>query len=197
MRSRCAGLCGTGGCGPEKGPMTTVGHTLFGLALGVLVLPLDARRRFSRPHLVAFALLANVPDFPLPGWGHDLYQVSHSLFVTCALIAAAALCLRSSPRALRAVGGGRVVLAGAGAWAGHLLLDSLYNHGRGIAIFWPFSSAHLALPVPWFARLEHGPALDPASLRIFAVEGLVYGSLLAACGAFRFVAGAPKGDLQA
>jgi hypothetical protein len=30
-------------------------------------------------------------------------------------------------------------------------LDSLYNHGHGVAIFWPLSDVRLALPIPWFA----------------------------------------------
>jgi hypothetical protein len=59
-------------------------------------------------------------------------------------------------------------------------LDSLYNHGRGIAIFWPFSDAHLAMPVPWFETISLPPFTE-SNLRVFGIEALVYGIILVSC----------------
>ena len=51
--------------------------------------------------------------------------------------------------------GSYIVIIGALiAWSSHFLLDAFYNHGRGVGIFWPFSSSKLALPVPWFSTLQ-------------------------------------------
>jgi hypothetical protein len=61
-----------------------------------------------------------------------------------------------------------------------MLLDALYNHGRGIGIFWPLSDAHLILPVPWFETLTWPPKSDH-NLRVFLIELGVYGALLLAC----------------
>ena len=65
--------------------MTTVGHSLAGLSIAVLTLP---KGRSLLWYLLVghlFILFANLPDFPLPGWGHASYQVSHSIFVTILL----------------------------------------------------------------------------------------------------------------
>lgn len=161
--------------------MTSVGHTLTGFGLATLLLPASERPLWRRPvlHLCAFA--ANVPDLPLPGWGHDRYEVSHSLFVTLALLAVlAAAPLASGPLRER-LGGYPVLLAVSAAWFSHLLLDSLYSHGRGIGILWPLSDAHLALPVSWFHTLRLDPWAQAHNLRVLAVELAFYGPLLALC----------------
>jgi membrane-bound metal-dependent hydrolase YbcI (DUF457 family) len=166
--------------------MTPVGHSLVGAALGVSVMPrgmsLPARAAF----LAGFVVLANLPDARLPFWGHDRYDVSHSLFVTlalCALGGGVFLLLRSKfPRICRP----SVLLGGAAAWLSHLLLDSFYSEGQGIGIFWPLSAARLALPLPWFHTL---PAVPPPFtkeiLRIGAVELLFYSPLLLIAGIWR------------
>jgi len=38
-----------------------------------------------------FGLIANIPDARIPGWGHYKYYISHSIFVTGALVAVALL----------------------------------------------------------------------------------------------------------
>lgn len=150
----------------------------MGLSIAVLALP---RGRSLGWYLLIgqfFVFFANAPDFPLPGWGHGSYQVSHSLFLTASLAASMSLLLllpRFNARVYK-----RVLLAWTIAWLSHLLLDSMYSHGRGIGIFWPLSDAHLALPVPWFDTLTWPPK-TPGNLRVFAIELAVYGSLLAAC----------------
>jgi len=155
--------------------MTTVGHSLTGLSLAVLTLP---RGKTLLWYLVVghfFVFFANVPDFPLPGWGHASYHVSHSIFLT-ALLASLLALLLLLPKFSTQVGK-RVVLAWGAAWFSHMLLDAMYNHGRGIGIFWPFSDAHLVLPVPWFETLTWPPKSDH-NLRVFLIELGVYGALL-------------------
>lgn len=135
--------------------MTPVGHTLTGIAIGIICLPEQPSRKRTLAHLGAFGLLANVPDLPFPHWGHDRYRVSHSLFVNLAWILIALVgCAVWGPARAR-MGGWRVLVAGAIACLSHLLLDSFYNHGRGIAIYWPVSAAHLRLPIPWFAVIPN------------------------------------------
>jgi hypothetical protein len=62
-------------------------------------------------------------------------------------------------------------MGGASAWLSHLLLDSFYNHGKGISIFWPFSKARLALPIPWFDLGVGSPA---HIMHVFLIEFLSY-----------------------
>jgi membrane-bound metal-dependent hydrolase YbcI (DUF457 family) len=158
--------------------VTTVGHSLTGLSIATLVLP---RGRSIAWYLIVgqFCIFfANLPDFPLPGWGHGNYHVSHSLFVTLFLIGVLALPLRWLPR--RKHPAESVLAAWSLAWLSHLVLDSMYAHGRGIGIFWPLSEAHLALPVPWFQTVSL-PPFTGHNLRVFAIEALAYGGLLATC----------------
>ena len=72
------------------------------------------------------------------------------------------------------------------AWLSHLPLDSMYAHGQGIAIFWPFSDAHLAMPVSWFETLNL-PARSEHNLRVFRIELLVFGTALLSCAGLRRV----------
>ena len=59
---------------------------MMGLTIGVAAVPRDFNRRQTVVILAAFVALANAPDWPLPGWGHDRYDVSHSIFVTLAAV---------------------------------------------------------------------------------------------------------------
>ncbi len=153
--------------------MTTVGHSLTGLSIAMLTLPRGQSRRWfamAAIHCVAFA---NVSDFPLPGWGHNAYHVSHSIFVTALLASLMALLLFWPT--FHAKVGINVIAAWSIAWLSHLPLDSMYAHGQGIAIFWPFSNAHLAMPVPWFETVTL-PARSVDNLRVFGIETLVFGA---------------------
>jgi membrane-bound metal-dependent hydrolase YbcI (DUF457 family) len=136
--------------------------------------------------LAGMALAANVPDLPLPFWGHgSSYGISHSLFINLLLIgwALGTLAWRRDWR--RAMGGWPVLLGGAAAWVSHLLLDSFYNHGLGIAIGWPFGHFALNLPIPFFRSPSAHWLTDPDSVRTVLVELAFYGALLAACAGAR------------
>ena len=162
--------------------MTTVGHSLTGISLAVLTLPGGRSRLWYLLVGHFYVMFANLPDFPLPGWGHNAYRVSHSIFVTM-LLASLLGVLLLWPRFTEHIGR-RVILAWSAAWLSHMPLDSLYNHGRGIAIFWPFSDAHLAMPVSWFQTVSL-PPMTQQNLRVFGTEALVYGIILLACIALR------------
>jgi membrane-bound metal-dependent hydrolase YbcI (DUF457 family) len=165
--------------------MTSVGHCLTGLSFAALVVPRSWERRRKAVAFAAIVLVANVPDLPLPFWGHFDYRVSHSLFANLALLAVVVGLLISS-RAWRSEAAFRwVVAGGVAAWLSHFLLDSFYSHGYGIRIFWPFSDASLNLPIPWFHVMRRDLFGDPAALRILATEAVWYGALLAACLIFR------------
>ncbi|HCN75957.1 MAG TPA: hypothetical protein DIT13_02035 [Verrucomicrobiales bacterium] len=157
--------------------MSPVGHSITGLALAALALPGKAPRRWLGG--AAFIAIANLPDWPLPGWGHDRYEISHSLFVNLALITTGALVWRSIP-ALRQALTARLILLAACAWLSHLLLDSFYNHGKGLGIGWPLLEYRLNLPVPFFRIVDTSLALwNPRNLSVFAIELLAYSPLLA------------------
>lgn len=158
--------------------MSPVGHTLTGLAIGLGVVPAAWTRRSQAVAFGCFALLANAPDLPLPGWGHERYDISHSVFVTamgCLLLSLVSYSLlkrfKLSPR--------RWLLAGCGAWYSHLLLDTFYNHGKGLAMFWPLSNSRVALPIPWFQTLTAESVLCWRNFRVGAIELVCYGTLLA------------------
>jgi len=63
-----------------------------------------------------FLFLANVPDLPFPGWGHDRYDISVTVFFTTAVlagvVAAAFLCVKGLKQW---AGGARMIWAGVGA----------------------------------------------------------------------------------
>jgi hypothetical protein len=158
--------------------MTTVGHSLAGISIAVLTLP---RGRSLLWYLLVghlFVFFANIPDFPLPGWGHASYEVSHSVFVTGLLASAMALLLLVPGFDSRV--GGKVIVLWSLAWMSHMVLDAIYNHGLGIGVFWPFSDAHLVLPLPWFETLTWPPFTEH-NRRVFAIEFSVYSIVLALC----------------
>ena len=159
--------------------MTQTGHLLTGAAIGVLCLPPDASTKRTVTHLLTFMLLSNVPDLPLKNWGHDQYHVSHSILVNLFLIMIVVTMLTYLKRARTRIGDGQVITGGAITWLSHLLLDSFYNHGYGIAIFWPVSDAHLVLPIPWFSVMPGSPPpITPEMIRIFLIEFACYLPLL-------------------
>jgi hypothetical protein len=158
--------------------LTSVGHSLTGVSLGLLVMPRGLHPRTRALYLFGFALLANIPDLRLPGWGHDRYEISHSLFVNLALLLALLLPLMIRPGFRARLGGLRAILAGAGAWLSHLVLDSFYDHGKGVAILWPLSAARLNLSLPWFSSLRGTWGWDGHTARVVAIELVFYGALV-------------------
>ena len=164
--------------------MTPMGHSLMGLTVAAFALPYDAKPtdRILRSGGIAFAFvaLANLPDWPLPGWGHDEYHVSHSLFVNVGLI-----CLAITAARILAsktwIGSWRFLGLASVAWLSHLLLDSFYNHGRGIGIYWPVSTGSFNLSMPWFNNFDRSQALfSPFNLSVFGVEFIAYAPILLA-----------------
>ena len=170
--------------------MTSIGHSLTGIALGVLSLPQQASPRRCIFHVAAFTLLPNLPDLSLPGWGHDRYYFSHSLFVNLLLMLAALVVCAWGRRLRNGLGGWPVLGAAAGAWLSHLLLDSFYNHGLGVAIFWPFSTARLNLTLPWFSILD-APLWSWQALRVSLIELAFYLPLVGLAVGYRWLRGAP------
>lgn len=166
--------------------MTTVGHSLMGLTIGVFAIPSAVDRKWKALIAFVFVALANLPDWPIPlVWGHDHYLASHSFFVNglVFLVVAAPVLLWTRFRA--AVPAFRLVALGGLVWASHLLLDATYNHGQGLSVCWPFWSCRLRLTLPWFSTLGHGWHFDLATARILALEMAAYGALLAVAVAGR------------
>ena len=163
-----------------------VGHSLTGLSIGVLCMPKRSGRIARAGHLLAFVVLASLPDLPVTGWGHYRYGRSHSLFVNFALIAVAVGLLAWRGGLRERIGRWPVVVCGAAAWLSHLLLDTFYNHGRGLQMFWPWSRASIALPMPWFSTLRGRWRADLFSLRVAAVEAAFYGAVLLLCILWRW-----------
>lgn len=161
--------------------MTPVGHTLTGLTIALLALPVGVSSRRRLVTAACFAVAANLPDLPFPGWGHDRYDISHSVFVISLILIIALLLAWSIGRFARWAGGKRILFAGALACLSHLLLDTFYNHGNGLPMFWPVSEASLALPIPWFSTLQASlPEITGQSLRVFLIELVCYGPIFLA-----------------
>ena len=155
--------------------MTEVGHAMTGATIGILCMPEYSIAKQRVLHITAFMLIATIPDWPFKNWGHDRYYFSHSLFTTLFFISLAILALMTFGKARTKIGNWPVVMGGTSAWLSHLLLDSFYNHGKGIAIFWPFSKARLALPIPWF---DLGVGSPSHILHVVFIEFLSYFPLL-------------------
>jgi membrane-bound metal-dependent hydrolase YbcI (DUF457 family) len=153
--------------------MTSVGHSLMGIAIGIFCVPQWTSARWKVGYFAAFVVLPNIPDLPFPHWGHDRYDISHSLFVNLLLCLIIVALLGWHPKIRHSIGDGKVLSGGVAAWLSHLVLDSFYNHGRGVPIFWPLSDAHLALPIPWFSVAPF-PPLSLALLQECAIEFASY-----------------------
>jgi hypothetical protein len=157
--------------------MTPVGHSLMGLTIATVAMPRDWSVRARVVTYATFVVLANAPDIPLPNWGHDRYDISHSVFVTAAATALVAIVVPLI------AGAGRIswqlYVAGVTAWYSHLLLDTTYNHGKGLAVFWPFGSGRIALPIPWFSIMRPHDLFSAHNYQVWAIEAVVYGAILA------------------
>ena len=154
--------------------MTIIGHSLIGATLAVLFSPavLYARRKVII--IGAFIFVAYILVLPLPGWGHWQYHISHSVFVNLLLIVPTVLVMLYLKYA-KNVGSYAIIFAVTVAWLSHFVLDSLYNHGQGIGIYWPFSDNKLALPISWFSTLQATPAVFSVhNLKVIFIELLAY-----------------------
>lgn len=159
--------------------MTPVGHILTGSTMFVLFSRQRLSARLKVPLLSAFIVCACIPDLQIPYWGHHKYLISHSIFVNLAIISLVCLLLLFADRVRDKIGGWKTITGCSLAWLSHLVLDSLYNHAKGVAIFWPVSDARLKLPLPWFTTLESSPApLNWHTVRVCAVELMVYVPIL-------------------
>ncbi len=160
--------------------MSPVGHTIIGLAFAAVAMPSMSGPKRKLTCGVAFAAIANLPDWPIPYWGHQRYLISHSVFVNLALIGIAAVLLRRRFRA-------KLILLATGAWLSHLLLDSFYSHGQGIAIYWPVSTGRLNLAMPWFRNLDLSQSpISGHNLSVGLVELLAFAPILWAAVAFTY-----------
>ena len=158
--------------------MTPIGHSLMGLSLAAFAVPVNGRasilnwRNFGIA--CAFVALANLPDWPLPNWGHDRYDISHSVFVNVGLIGLVVVLAKVFAKGSWFCRNRFLVLA-AMAWLSHLLLDTFYNHGQGIGLFWPVSKQKLSLALPWFENWDLSqPVTAPDNLSVFGIEFLAY-----------------------
>ena len=154
--------------------MTFVGHSLIGSSIAVVAMPHSMSAWRWVLGINIFILLSYLPDFPLPLWGHPHYAVSHSLFVNLALMTIGLIIWLSAGTA-RKWASPRLFVAGLIAWGSHFLLDAFYRGPDGVEIFWPFSSAALNLPLPWFNYFD--PSLGvfhSDNLKVFGIEAVAY-----------------------
>lgn len=167
--------------------MTFIGHSLLGASLAQVTLPAGVSWKQWVFVVNLYVLLAFLPDLPLPGWGHSRYYFSHSLFVNLLLVALLATVSGYCRFRWKMVT--YPLIAGAAvAWLSHFPLDAMYNHGHGVAIFWPFSTATLNLPLPWFVTLDmQQPFTAADNVRVFLVEAMFYLPLFAGASWGRFI----------
>lgn len=165
--------------------MTTLGHSLTGFAILTLIIPARLSWRWLF-WVILFIALANVPDWPLPVWGHRQLAISHSLWVNLALcITLAAVLWKWFPYR---IGKKRILLGGALTWLSHLGLDTLYGDLSGVAIYWPFSDALASVPVPWLKTLPHvPPPFDTKVIQIFFFEFLTFAPLILLAWGLRYM----------
>ena len=159
--------------------MTPVGHSLVGATIGICLWPEFETRRARVGIVLAMILAANIPDLPLPYWGHTDYRVSHSIFCGLVIAAVIYLALKASALSREPAKLRLLVLASTVALFSHYLLDTFYNHGKGLAMFWPVSSARMALPISWFSHMDftvHGQLFSWKNLRIWLIEFAAFGS---------------------
>ncbi|MBD3419088.1 MAG: hypothetical protein GF398_03110 [Chitinivibrionales bacterium] len=168
--------------------MTTIGHTIVGATIGLAAIPRYASRLRSIATLAVFGLLGNFADWPIKNWGHDRYEISHSVFSNLAVIAAVLLISAVFRRQVKKVGGYRILLLGCAAMVSHLLLDTFYSHGTGLGIYWPFSGETVSLALPWFDPIKVvPPPLTRQALRVMGIELLFYGTIFILAGSIKYM----------
>ncbi|MFZ5569849.1 MAG: hypothetical protein ACOZF0_05570 [Thermodesulfobacteriota bacterium] len=164
--------------------MTSLAHTLVGSSIALLCMPVMEKARLRLMFMGAMIAVANLPDWPIPGWGHFRLDISHSIIANGGLM----LCLLVTWRILAGslFGKCRPVAVGVlAAWMSHLLLDTLYVDSS-LAIFWPVSAAGVSLPVPWLKTLPHvPPPFDHQIQRILMLETFTFLPLVILAAAMR------------
>ncbi|MDA3924446.1 MAG: metal-dependent hydrolase [Kiritimatiellae bacterium] len=167
--------------------MSPVGHSIIGLSLAVVALKPATHWRMFLLGAFVFGVLANFPDLPILYWGHDRYEISHSFFVNSALITLVWICWRFLKKFRSSVLFRSLLLASI-AWLSHLVLDSFYNHGQGIAIGWPFFDFRLNFPIPIFQTLDlRFPIWHYRNLSVMAIELAAYLPILLVAVGFRML----------
>jgi hypothetical protein len=142
--------------------MTFVGHSLVGVSLAAAGSEDLTTKRFLRDAAL-FVMFANFPDLAfriIP------YYESHTLITVLGILAAAGL-LTALVRRREFRQAWRLILLGSLAVISHLLLDTFYNHGQGLMLFWPLSESRQAFPIPWLSVL--GPPFWPVTDRHITV----------------------------
>ncbi|MEI7834616.1 MAG: metal-dependent hydrolase, partial [bacterium] len=136
--------------------MTVVGHSLFGLTLGVAFAPTQMRLPARIFYYLAVIFCANIPDLPFDYWGHQLYFFSHNIFITLFIIVELFMIslLLVPEDLLKQRDTKKIYLVLTLVWLSHLLLDSFYMNGRGVPILWPLSEERLRLPLPWLYAIR-------------------------------------------
>lgn len=152
---------------------------MTGTAIGILCMPKHYATKHKVAHLFVFSVLALIPDWGLPSWGHQRYDISHSIFVNSlivGLVSSVALTMNKVRTVI--VSNRAIYLSAIIAWLSHMLLDSLYN-SNGIAIFWPFSEARLSLPIPWLFIVSGSSPPTSADHRIHVIEAITFAPVVA------------------
>ena len=152
--------------------MTTVGHTIMGVTTATVFIPFPLSRNKKFLWLATAIFAANIPDIALPGWGHDRYYFSHSIVVNAIILflfIGLMLTLRRDYKFQK-----HFIAMFSLAWMSHFILDSFYNHGKGLRAFWPISDAALNMPIPIFETTDSSSNL----FLTYLIEFLVYGSVL-------------------
>lgn len=127
-----------------------------GAAIAMIVLPPTASKARLVLTTASFAVIANIPDFQLPGWGHTRYDISHSIFTGLAIMVLLLIALISISGAAERLGGRRGHSGWLCRWLSHLLLDSFYGHGYGVCLLWPFSRQGWLSRFPGLQRSAKG-----------------------------------------
>ena len=164
--------------------MTSLGHSLVGASVGVLCMPAMDKLYRRLIIFVAIIAMANLPDWPIPSWGHFRLVASHSIIVNGAGIVCLVVGLHLQGALLRKPHR-RVIIGLIVAWVSHFLLDALYVDSR-LTLFWPLSEVTVSLPVPWLKTLPHvPPPFDERIIRILMLETMTFLPLLVLAAAIR------------
>ncbi len=154
--------------------MTFVGHSIVGLSVAAGAVD-GKKRTFFYCAAAVFMLFANFPDLAfriIP------YFESHSLITVLVILAAGNLTIWFFRKRIPGLEW-KLILLGNLAVLSHLLLDTFYNHGKGLMLFWPVSGARTALPIPWLAIMP-SPffPITEAHVKVLLLELVTFAPLL-------------------